>query len=109
MNRTPRLLLVTALLAGLGACHQKPQAATPKYETLDSGIVQHVKKNGFLLKDDQGGYSFVTLDGVDEKILKRLKKGEKVTLLGKVNPKVKKEDAVIEEIILQDGTHIPVR
>src|SRR5437016_6082528 len=68
-----------------------------------SGQVVSVGKENLILKD-KDEFLFVTLTKSDRAHLRSLKKGDKVTLLGKTD--IGSNSAEIDEVLLDDGTHI---
>ena len=83
-----------------------------KLIAIASGKVVSVGKKNLILQD-KSDVLFVSLDAIDRQRLKNLKKGEHITLLGKDQPDGHSTDnkatsLEIDEILLDNGTHIPL-
>ncbi len=96
-------ILILASLAFLTACQPKTKV---EYAEIASGRIVAIKKDGFMLSGDKH-VAFISIDAEDERILKRLKKGEEVTIYG-IEEIPGDRTAKITEIVFADGTHIPL-
>ena len=95
MRNTVILLSLGALLA---ACQPAGQVA--------NGKVVSVGKTNLVLKDADY-VMFLPIQKIDREQLKLLKKGDDVTLIGN-SASDDGKGVDVEEIVLSDGTHIPV-
>ena len=104
MTRRSVWLNVIMLMAScmLSACQH------PGTEQVASGSVVSVGEENIILLDG-ASYLFVSLHDIDKERVQCLKKGEQVTLLGhKEMDAQQKETSEIDEIVAQDGKHIPL-
>ncbi|MBY0408165.1 MAG: hypothetical protein K2Q01_10770 [Rickettsiales bacterium] len=97
-----------SLIAGVSACQNTGVA---KGDKLASGSLLSIGKEHLVLQGDSH-VMFVSLDEGDKRQLSgSLKKGEKITLLGKkdveeVSPGHSRTSAEVYEIVREDGTRI---
>lgn len=95
MQRLLFILLPSLLLA----------CAPPQPEPsriIAEGVITSIQKDGFIVKDKSHFSFFEADDAAMLTRLKELKKGEKITILGKKQG----SDYIPEEIILKSGKHI---
>lgn len=106
MNEKIAMNKLLLLLLALTAC--SPSVPKPEKDTILSGTIANVSKKGIAI-DNGTRTSFITIPQADRAALKKLSKGDKVTLLGKTYPSkngTKNFEADIDEIVLSNGTRI---
>ncbi|MBV8938480.1 MAG: hypothetical protein JO089_01400 [Alphaproteobacteria bacterium] len=113
MRLTSRLFGINLLLFCVASCAPSPSpSSTEHYDVIASGKVEYVGEKKLILQDKRD-VIFINLDASDKELKKRIKKGEQITLLGQ-NDVVKDAkghkttSAEIDEIVLENGTHIPI-
>jgi hypothetical protein len=106
------------LLLALAACAPARPSGSPVKQGgfILTGKIAHIGKDGFAL-DNGSKTTFVGLDPVNAPVLKKLKKGQSITLLGtKVEPPAGSgtspapfREVELDEIVLASGKHLPLQ
>jgi hypothetical protein len=101
-----RFFLSIGLLAGISAC------TSSSVGEVASGKVVSLGKQHLILQN-QHDVIFLEVGATDKERLKSLKKGEKITLIGKkevidLGDGREKENSEVHEVVKENGTHIPL-